>query len=131
MEEKMFDFSNKEMVANKLQKLLNSNIPKMSLEKLLERGYSHLKPFIEDATEAEINECEEYLLKYCEEGYNGNKDIFSDEKCCFYWGLNHGEMVTNDNGLARTTYHYLTLAGKKHKVELLLQYHPSCYFIEE
>ena len=63
--------------------------------------------------------------------YYDGKDIFSNENCSFYWGLTHGEMVTDDNGLARTYYHYIKLGGTKHKIELLLQYHPDCYEIEE
>lgn len=124
----MFDFNNAEMVTSKLQELMDRNIPTMSLEKLLEGDrYSYLKPYVDVATEEEIRKCNEHLGKYCEIGYNDGKDIFSDEECSFFWGLAHGEMITNDNGMSRTYYHYLPLGGKEHKVIMLLQYHPSCY----
>lgn len=127
-----FDFSNREMVLQKLKELKERNIPKMSLEKLLQiDGCKWLQPYADKATEEEKQKADEELSKYCERGYNENKDIFSDEECCFYWGLRHGEMVTDDNGMNRTFYHYLTLAGEKHRVEMLLQYHPDCYEIDE
>lgn len=127
----MFDFNNAEQVASKLKELQERNIPCMTLDKLLSmNGYGFLKSYKETATEEEIKECEEHLNKYCEAGYNDGKDIFSDEKCYFRWGMAHGEMVTNDNGLARTYYHYLNLGGKRHRIDMLLQYHPSCYEIE-
>lgn len=124
----MFDFNNVEMVTNKLKELMDRDIPKMTLNKLLEMDkHSYLKPYMENATEEEIKKCEEHLNNYCEIGYNDGKDIFSDEECSFFWGLAHGEMVTNDNGMNRTYYHYLPLGGKEHKVAMLLQYHPSGY----
>lgn len=127
-----FDFSNREMVIQRLKELKESNVPKMTLDKLIEtQSGAFLKCYIENATEEEIKECNEYLSKYCENGYNENKDIFSNEKCVFYWALKHGEMTTDDNGLNRTYYHYLTLGRRKHRVEIMLQYHPDCYEIEE
>lgn len=124
----MFDFNNVEMVTNRLKELKDRNVPKMTQNKLLEtEGYSWLRFYADKATENEIKECEEHLNKYCEYGYNEGRDIFSDEMCSFYWGLRHGEMVTDDNGMNRTYYHYLNLGGKRHRVEMLLQYHPSCY----
>lgn len=128
----MFDFKNREMVIDKLNELKNKDIPKMSLEKLIEMDeYFYLKEDYENATEDEISECNKHLNSYCERGYNEGKDIFSNEECLFYWGLAHGEMVTNDNGMSRTQYHYLTLNGERRKVSMLLQYHPSGYEINE
>lgn len=127
-----FDFSDKEMVAEKLKELKERNIPKMSLEKLMSMDrLKWVKCYVDEATEEEINVANKELSKYCEYGYNDGKDIFSDEECSFYWGLMHGEMITNDNGMSRTYYHYLMLAGKRHKIELLLQYHPDCYEVDE
>jgi hypothetical protein len=126
----MFDFNNKEMVVNKLNELNNKDIPKMSLEKLT-KDCSYLKNDYDCASEDEKDECNKHLNLYCEREYNDGKDIFSDEKCSFYWGLSHGEMVTNDNGINRTYFHYLVLNNHKHKVEMLLQYHPSVYDINE
>ena len=126
-----FDFTNNEMVKRKLEELVNKNIPKMSLDKLITMDrFSYLKPYIEMATEEEICEANNHFNSYCIYGYNDGKDIFSDEECSFYWGLKHGEMVTDDNGLSRTYYHYINLGKTRHKIELLLQYHPECYEIE-
>lgn len=120
------------MVINKLNELKGRNIPKMSLEKLIEmEGYAYLQEDYKAASEDEICECNKHLNSYCERNYNSGKDIFSDEECLFYWGLAHGEMVTNDNGMGRTQYHYLTLNGRKHKISMLLQYHPDGYEINE
>lgn len=128
----MFDFNDVDMVKEKLKELVDKNIPKMSLDKLLEIDrFSYLKSYMENATESEITEVNNHFNKYCVYGYNDEKDIFSDEECSFYWGLRHGEMVTNDNGLPRTYCHYITLGGTTHKIELLLQYHPDCYEVEE
>ena len=127
-----FDFSNREMVIEKLKELKERNIPKMSLEKLMSMDrFKWVKNYADKATEEEIKKANEELSKYCECGYNDGKDIFSDEECSFYWGLRHGEMVTDDNGMNRTFYHYLTLAGERHRVEMLLQYHPDGYEIAE
>lgn len=127
-----FDFSNREMAVQKLKELKERNIPKMSLDKLLKmEDYKYLQSYVDKATEEEKKKAEEELSKYCERGYNDGKDIFSDEECCFYWGLRHGEMITDDNGMNRTYYHYLTLAGERKKIVMLLQYHPDCYEIEE
>lgn len=124
----MINFNDEKAVKSKLEELNKRNIPKMTLQKLIEADrFNYLKPYMDNATKEEILKCEEHLNKYCEVGYNDGKDIFSDEECTFFWGLHHGEMITNDNGLARTYYHYLTLGGKRHKVVALLQYHPSCY----
>lgn len=128
----MFDFNNREMVINKLNELKARDIPKMSLEKLINmEGYTYLKDVYSKASEDEIRECNKHLISYCEKGHNNGKDIFSDEKCSFYWGLKHGEMITDDNGMGRTQYHYLTLNGEKYKISMLLQYHPSVYEIDE
>ena len=117
----MFDFSNREMVIKKLNELKDRGVPKMSLEKLIEmERYTYLKGDYNNASEDEINECNKYLNSYCERGYNDGKDIFSDEECSFYWGLRHGEMNTDDNGMSRTQYHYLTLNGTRHKISMLL-----------
>lgn len=126
-----FDFSNREMVGQKLKELKERNIPKMSLEKLLKTdGCKWLQSYADRATEEEKQKTNEELSKYCEYGYNEGKDIFSDEKCYFYWGLQHGVMITDDNGMNRKYYHYLKLAGEMHRVEILLQYHPDCYEID-
>lgn len=128
----MFDFNDAKMVKEKLKELVDKNIPKMSLDKLLEIDrFSYLKSYMDKATESEITEANEHFNKYCVYGYNDGKDIFSNENCSFYWGLKHGEMITDDNGLARTYYHYISLGGTRHKIELLLQYHPDCYEVEE
>ena len=128
----MFDFNNAEMAKEKLKELVNKNVPKMSLDKLLKIDrFTYLKFYIDKATESEIREANTYFNKYCAYGYNNGKDIFSNEECTFYWGLKHGEMITDDKGLARRYYHYIKLGGREHKIELLLQYHPDCYEIEE
>lgn len=106
------------MVVQKLKELKEKNIPKMSLDKLLKmEDYKYLQSYVDKATEEEKEKADEELSKYCERGYSDGKDIFSDEECCFYWGLRHGEMVTGDNGMNRTYYHYLTLAGKRKKLQ--------------
>ena len=64
-------------------------------------------------------------------GITRTKIFLVMKNAVFIGGLRHGEMVTDDNGMNRTFYHYLTLAGEKHRVEMLLQYHPDCYEIEE
>ena len=128
----MFDFNDAKMVKEKLKELVDKNIPKMSLDKLLEIDrFSYLKSYMDKATESEITEANEHFNKYWVYGYNDGKDIFSNENCSFYWGLRHGEMITDDNGLARTYCHYISLGGTRHKIELLLQYHPDCYEVEE
>lgn len=128
----MFDFSDKEMVKERLKELLDMNIPKMSLEELVKiERFSYLKSYIEESTKEEIDKANEHFNKYCVNGYNEGRDIFSNEECNFYWGLVHGEVVTDDNGLSRTYYHHIELGGKKHRIDLLLQYHPECYEIEE
>ena len=128
----MFDFDSAEMFKEKLKELVDKNIPKMSLDKLLEiERFDYLKFYMDKAAESEITEANNHFNKYCVYGYNDEKDIFSDEECSFYWGLWHGEMVTNDNGLPRTYYHYISLGGTKHRIELLLQYHPDCYEFKE
>lgn len=120
----MFDFSNKEMVMNKLEELKSRKIPHMTYEKLCEL-YGDLR-----ATENEIKDINEYFQDFCVAGYNDNKDIFSDEECHFQWDLAHGEMHTNDNGRGRRYYHYITVNGKKERFEILLQYHPDVYKIK-
>ena len=117
----MFDFNDREIVINKLDELMQKNIPCMTYKKLCEiKGE-------QNATEEEIEHINEYFKAYCIYGYNDGKDIFSDEDCSFYWGLAHGEMVTNDNGMGRRYYHYLDINGKRNKFRILLQYHPSGY----
>lgn len=120
------------MVAQKLKELKERNIPKMSLDRLLQiKDYKYLQQYVDDATKEEIEKANEQLSEYCECAYNEYKDIFSDEKCVFYWAAMHGEMTTDDNGMDRTYYHYLTLSGEQHRVAILLQYHPDCYEIDE
>lgn len=119
----MFDFSNREMVTKKLEELKARNIPCMTYKKLCEKRTLN-------ASKEEIDAINEYFKSYCEAGYNDGKDIFSDEECCFYWGLGHGEMLTNDNGMNRTYYHYLTINGERNRIEILLQYHPNGYSID-
>lgn len=121
----MFDFNNREMVINKLGELNKRNIPFMTYEKLCELEGN------QNALDEEIETINKYFKAYCIAGYNDGKDIFSDEKCSFGWGLAHGEMITIDNGMDRTYYHYLTINGVRKKFSILLQYHPSGYEIEE
>ena len=120
----MFDFNNPEMVTSKLKELRERNIPHMSYAKLCELQGDY------DDTKEEQGAIDKYFKDFCEKGYNDDKDIFSDEKCYFHWGLRHGNMVTNDNGMDRRYYHYLTIRGEKRRIEMLLQYHPDVYEID-
>lgn len=125
-----FDFSNRELVIKKLNELKSINIPKMTLDyavKLCRISQSS----VNDASQEEIDAANNYFSKFCQYGYNDNKDIFSNEECYFYWGLRHGDMITDDNGMGRTYYHYVELGGVRRKIELLLQLHPDEYEIED
>lgn len=127
-----FDFNNVDMVKSKLTELVKQNIPKMSLEHLLNIDeYSYLKGYAEKASQEEMAKVNDHFSKYCIDGYNDGRDIFSDERCTFYWGLRHGEMITDDNGLNRTYYHYINLGGHEFRIDLLLQYHPDVYQVAE
>lgn len=121
----MFDFKNPDMVIGKLNELKARNIPYMTYAKLCELQGDY------GATKEEQEAIDQYFKKFCEKGYNDDKDIFSDENCCFYLGIEHGVMVTRDNGLDRKYYHYLTIQGKERRISILLQYHPDVYETEE